>query len=147
MSFAHGSVALYASGGRSRERNARREARVALTHLAVNLGPPYFTYLVTELVRMLGPKNEKDEAANQKGFLRPVLIFTLHAMLNSLLQQRSSSPEAPLLRTAEEAATIDGTHFIQRFEAVVPLLLPLIAEVSRKRLQRGSSNGSSAAAS
>ncbi|OEH76938.1 hypothetical protein cyc_08231 [Cyclospora cayetanensis] len=113
---------------RSRERSARREARVALTHLAVNLGRPYFAYLVTELLRTNGPKNEKDAAANQQGFIRPVLLYTLHAMLNALVQDKSTEPEMLPPLADEGATTIDARHFIQRFEASVPLLLPLISD-------------------
>ena len=103
---------------------------MALTHLAMNLGRPYFAYLVTELQRMLGPKSEKETTANMQGFLRPVLIFTLHAMLNAILQQQSPDTDTVLSPVAEEASTIDGMQFIHKFEAAVPLLLPLIAEVN-----------------
>ncbi|KAL8433548.1 hypothetical protein ACSSS7_003839 [Eimeria intestinalis] len=123
-------VRTLATSLRSRERSARRGSRTALVQLAVNLGPPYFAYLVTELQRMLGPRSEKDAAANQQSFLRPVLLFTVHAMLSGLLQQqRAAELEQPaLLPETEETAAIDGTHFVQRFEAATPLLLPLITE-------------------
>lgn len=124
-------------GCRSRERNARREARVALTHLSSSLGAPYFCYLVAELKTALGPRSEKDAAANQQGFWRPVLLFTLHKMLTALLQQRDTNipmQEAPLLPPAAEGpGRTEGPRFIQPFEAAVPLLLPLIAEVSSNK--------------
>ncbi|KAL8453113.1 hypothetical protein Emed_000983 [Eimeria media] len=123
-------VRTLATSLRSRERSARRGSRTALVQLAVNLGLPYFAYLVTELQRMLGPRSEKDAAANQQSFLRPVLLFTVHAMLSGLLQQHKGTElEQPLLLPeTEEAATIDGTRFVQHFDAATPLLLPLIAE-------------------
>ena len=81
---------------------------------------------------MLGPKSEKNPEADQQSFLRPVLLFTLHAMLNALQQQQqSASAEPAALRAQQEASTTDGTQFVQQFEAAVPLLLPLIAEVSK----------------
>ncbi|KAL8442526.1 hypothetical protein Emag_006399 [Eimeria magna] len=123
-------VRTLATSLRSRERSARRGSRTALVQLAVNLGLPYFAYLVTELQRMLGPRSEKDAAANQQSFLRPVLLFTVHAMLSGLLQQHTNAElEQPLLLPeTEETAAIDGTRFVQRFDAATPLLLPLIAE-------------------
>lgn len=102
---------------------------MALTRLAVDLGAPYFTYLVTEIQRMLGPKSERSAEADQQSFLRPVLLYTLHAMLSALQQQQPTLSGTPVLQAAAEAATIDGTRFVQPFEAAVPLLLPLIAEV------------------
>lgn len=87
---------------------------------------------MTEVQRTLGPKSEKNPEADQQSFLRPVLLFTLHAMLNALhqQQQQSASTELAALDASQEATSVDDTQFVQKFEAAVPLLLPLIAEVS-----------------
>ncbi|CDJ45991.1 hypothetical protein, conserved [Eimeria brunetti] len=115
---------------RSRERTARREARVAMVRLAVDLGPLYFTYLVTEVQGTLGPRSDKTPEADQQSFLRPVLLFTLHAMVNALLQQQpqQAAEAAAQLHASQDESSTGGIQFVQRFEAVVPVLLPLIAE-------------------
>ncbi|CDJ35689.1 uncharacterized protein EMH_0099840 [Eimeria mitis] len=49
-------------------------------------------------------------------------------MLNALQQQQQQDASAEPVYASQEAACIDGTQFVQRFEAAVPLMLPLIAE-------------------
>lgn len=114
---------------------------MALTQLASNLGFSYFAYLAEELRRLLGPRSEKDKASHAQGFLQPVLIFTLHAMLHALLHPREGSEylrkqlekEASLWKGASGKAF--SSTFVKPLEEAVQVLLSLVAEVSSRTRQ------------
>lgn len=147
---------------RSREREVRRKARAALVALAENLGPSCFAFLVSETSLLLQQRQSRkqqqgnDSASNAalgtsaQAFYRPVLLFTLHAMLSRLVQQLSQPPEFDagasqhVAETKEDedcgmpddsskpAASAGHTRGVSpgEIDEAIPLLLPLIAEVS-----------------
>ncbi|PHJ25811.1 down-regulated in metastasis protein [Cystoisospora suis] len=141
---------------RSREREVRRKARAALVALAGSLGPSCFAFLVSETSLLLQQRQSKaqqqgnDRASNAamgtsaQAFYRPVLLFTLHAMLSRLVQHPSPHGGVGAASQRLEAKE-DDEYCEMREESVkpeggapgvlpgeldeaVPLLLPLIAE-------------------
>ncbi|KEP62976.1 UNVERIFIED_CONTAM: hypothetical protein HHA_216210 [Hammondia hammondi] len=120
---------------RSRDRDIRRKARGALVSMAVSLGPSFFSVLVAEVGVLLrdrkpsgkkGGAQEEDVAGNSaQAFYRPVLLFTVHAMLKGLVDEEEKK------RGDAQATGLEGiktSHEDAGLDKALALVLPLIAE-------------------
>ena len=84
---------------RNRSEDIRNQARDALIMLIRFLGPPYFSFFLSELEGSLNNVRAKKNSHHHGGFLRHVLGYTIHSILvklsPDLFQLQVSSPNSP----------------------------------------------------